>query len=602
MIIRELNIVSFGKHFDKRIELNHGVNVIYGENESGKSTLAAFIHAMIYGVEKKRGKPSPDSIYGKYQPVKEGWSGSMKFEHDGRIYEIFRTFPDGKEPVVVDLATGLLVEFDVIKEAFGEEKVFDSTLYITQDKSDDSGKLIENVSAYVQKVSCGRDEHLDVRAGKKKLKNTVKELEIRCREEEGGLKELTDKKEKVKLACEEYDREAQRVDELRKNLTFKNVEKEKKVESIKEYTSRFDQMELLYEKYCMNKKNVELIVEMEHAKQQAGIKVGRRAKVVYYSILIAVLISVLAVVFAVPLKMPVKIALAVVSVLVVGIINFLWDSRIIRSLATHYIKNETNASVVESENCRRILSEIEELKKELEEYGKGCVSSFVVDDEGMEVLRRHVAGLEESVDRYYEMEKDRVDNLNREIDRCEWMLSDIIRRLDGENVESLEKECEKCRERITVLQKKIKAAKMAGEIIDKISTEFGADFKTGILEIFSENVSAFTRGNYDRVILDDNMGIKVHKNADFIDISKLSYGTVKQIYLALRLSVARWLEQYDMPMVIDDGFVYFDDERLKETLKGLQELHKGQIIIMTCHKREEKLLDELGIVYEGVEL
>ena len=117
MIIRELNVVSFGKHYEKRIELGDGVNIFYGENESGKSTLTAFIHAMMYGVEKKRGKPAQDSIYGKYQPVKEGWSGSMKFEHDGRIYEIFRTFPDGKEPVVVDLATGLSVEPDIIKEA-----------------------------------------------------------------------------------------------------------------------------------------------------------------------------------------------------------------------------------------------------------------------------------------------------------------------------------------------------------------------------------------------------------------------------------------------------------------------------------------------------
>lgn len=602
MIIRELNIVGFGKHFHKKIELSDGINVIYGENESGKSTLLAFIHAMLYGVEKKRGKPSLDSIYGRYQPIKEDWSGSMKFEHDGRIYEIFRTFPDGKEPVVVDLATGLLVEYDKIKEVFGEEKVFDSTLYIAQDKNDDSGKLIENVSAYVQKVSCGRDEHLDVRESKKRLKSVIKELEAKGASKEKYLKELVDKKEKVKAACKEYDSEAQRVDELRKNRDFRNEEKEKKVESLKEYTSRFDQMELLYEKYCMNVKNVELVVEMENAKQQAGIKVGKKAKAVYYFILVAVLASVLAVIYAVPVKLPVKIALTAVSVMVAGVVNFLWDSRIIRGLAGHYIKNETNAWVEKSENCRKAISEIEEIKRELEEYGRGCVSSFTVDDEGMEVLRRHIAGLEESIDKYYEMEKDRVNSLNKEIDRCEWMLSEIIRRLNGENEESLEKDCEECRADIVALQKKIKAAKVAGEIIDKISTEFGADFKTGILKEFSKNVSIFTLGEYDRVILDDNMGIKVHKNADFIDISKLSYGTVKQIYLALRLSVASWLEQYNMPMVIDDGFVYFDEGRLKETLKGLKELHKGQIIILTCHKREGKLLDDLGVGYEYVEL
>lgn len=602
MIIRELNIKGFGRHSDKKIELSDGINIIYGENESGKSTLAAFIHAMMYGVEKKRGKPSPDSIYGRYQPVKEQWSGSMKFEYEGRMYEIFRNFPDVKKPVVIDLATGLMVDFEEIKDAFGEEKVFDSTLYISQDKNDDSGKLIENVSGYVQRVSGGRDEQLDVRESKKKLKNLVKELEVRCEEEEKLLKELMDKKEKAEKISEEYNCQAQRVDELRKGISLKNEDKEKKVESLKEYTSRFDQIELLYEKYCMNKKNVELVVEMELANQQKGLKVGRRAKAAYYCMLMVALISVMTIIFLLPVNMPVKIALGVVSVLILGVVNFMWDSRIIRKLAGHFIQNETNARVTESENCRKIIEEIEEIKAEIEEYGRGSVSSFTVSDEGMEVLRRSVAELEESVERYYKMENERVTNLSREIDRGEWLLSDVVRRLNGENAESLGKECEECRERIAACRKKINAAKMAENIIAQISTELGGDFKVGILKEFSENVSAFTKGSYDRVVLDDNMGIKVHKNTDFVDISKLSYGTVKQIYLALRLSVARWLEQYNMPMVIDDGFVFFDNDRLKETLKGLKGQHKGQIIIFTCHKREEEMLHSLGIAYECIKL
>lgn len=67
MQIKKLQINNFGKLNNKNIELNNGINVIFGENESGKSTLLKFITSMFYGVSKnKNGKRISD--FEKYMP------------------------------------------------------------------------------------------------------------------------------------------------------------------------------------------------------------------------------------------------------------------------------------------------------------------------------------------------------------------------------------------------------------------------------------------------------------------------------------------------------------------------------------------------------
>ena len=70
MIIKKLNLISFGKFKDKTIELNDGFNAVSGDNEAGKSTLAGFIYAMLYGFGSSRKKGI--NFRDRYSP----WDGS----------------------------------------------------------------------------------------------------------------------------------------------------------------------------------------------------------------------------------------------------------------------------------------------------------------------------------------------------------------------------------------------------------------------------------------------------------------------------------------------------------------------------------------------
>ena len=61
MKITELILKNFGKFTNKQILLSDGINIIYGENESGKTTLHTFLKGMLFGMERKRGRALGES-------------------------------------------------------------------------------------------------------------------------------------------------------------------------------------------------------------------------------------------------------------------------------------------------------------------------------------------------------------------------------------------------------------------------------------------------------------------------------------------------------------------------------------------------------------
>ena len=92
MQINKIQVNQFGKIEDKKIELKK-FNLIYGKNESGKSTLLDFILSMYYGISKnKNGKSYSD--YDQYKPWNEkDFSGKMSYTLDsGKEINVYRNF------------------------------------------------------------------------------------------------------------------------------------------------------------------------------------------------------------------------------------------------------------------------------------------------------------------------------------------------------------------------------------------------------------------------------------------------------------------------------------------------------------------------------
>lgn len=101
MKIENVKINAYGKLENKEIEFSNHINIVHGNNESGKSTLLKFISNIFYGTSKnKKGKEYSD--YDKYKPWNtEEFSGKISYTLDnGEKYEVFREFGGKKNPKI----------------------------------------------------------------------------------------------------------------------------------------------------------------------------------------------------------------------------------------------------------------------------------------------------------------------------------------------------------------------------------------------------------------------------------------------------------------------------------------------------------------------
>ena len=130
MQIESIHIVSFGGLRNFTLELSSGLSVIEGPNESGKSTIAAFIKFMLYGFSSKDERALHTSWDG------EAAEGSMVIIHNNSRYRIGRRCAEGRDEwQIIDCATNMqCYKGRQPGEVFlgVDSDVFEHTAYVSQ--------------------------------------------------------------------------------------------------------------------------------------------------------------------------------------------------------------------------------------------------------------------------------------------------------------------------------------------------------------------------------------------------------------------------------------------------------------------------------------
>jgi uncharacterized protein YhaN len=109
---------------------------------------------------------------------------------------------------------------------------------------------------------------------------------------------------------------------------------------------------------------------------------------------------------------------------------------------------------------------------------------------------------------------------------------------------------------------------------------------------------------YDEVVITNEYEffIKDKEKGRLISIDQVSMGLLDQLYFAVRLGLIDAVNKNDKtPLVLDDCFVHYDDERLAKVLKVMNKL-KRQVLILTCQTREQNLLKKLRIKHTKIEI
>ena len=611
MRLLELHIDGFGKFHDRTISFNDGINIIYGKNEAGKSTLHTFIRGMLFGIERGRGRAAKNDLYTKYEPWEnsgtyEGW---LRLEKDGTIYRIERRFrKENKSLKIINETKGLEEE---ATPAFVSslldgltETMYNNTISIGQLKSATEDGMVTELKNYIANMNTTGNISLNITKATAFLRNQKRALEAglipeASREFTALLAEI--RNVEAEIAGPEYENQLAAYQNMRTQVKglIDNTQAQKKdldeklangkkVLSDNGFTDRasVDAMssdaERLYSEYntlngeC-NKKSRKILSSLTAVLGIAGL--GAAAALGYFNL---------------TAYLPVCGAAAAAAVI------FFIISLVIRQKDKEYHRMFDNTSSELGALLARHLGDsavsedaMNAFRARMGEFSKLCdmvaqseteIKKFLED---LSNLQTKQAGCSEMIEKQQ---------------RTQWELEKKLEHLS--NCKNKAKALKRTLAENDRIHDEIVAIDLAQETMADLSSSIRDSFGLYLNKEASQYITGITGGIYDSMSIDENLNVFLNTKTKLVPLENVSSGTMDQVYLALRLAAAKLLQGSGsgFPLIFDDSFTQYDDERLKTALEWLVSAYGGQIIIFTCHRREAQMLRARQVEFQLIEM
>ena len=167
---------------------------------------------------------------------------------------------------------------------------------------------------------------------------------------------------------------------------------------------------------------------------------------------------------------------------------------------------------------------------------------------------------------------------------------------------TIDYELKETRRQIEAYDKEKRIFENAIERLKSVQKDIEEHFAPIMNENTEKYLSILTGETYDSIKVKKDLSFTALSNAtgQLEDEAFFSKGTLDQIYIAMRLGILATLGKSDYPFFLDDAFTQFDEERLVGALKLVDTMAKErQILLFTCHTREQTLLKNKGIPYKA---
>lgn len=605
MQINKININNYGNLSNKEINLDNKINIIYGKNEAGKSTLLNFIESMFFGANKNKGKKLiPD--FDRYNPWNNGeYSGTIDYQlENGEEFHIYRDFKKKNPQILNKLGKDISQEFNIDKkngnQFFTEQtgmdrSLIDSTIITEQNQVELDEGTQNQLLQKIANLSESGEEELSYKKIMDKLnkillnevgteRSQLKPLNITISKIDDYQNKIQDIKQyenerfeitqEIADIQEEINKESENrniYDEVKKIIDNDKIEQEKideKYKTVKENKAKMEQYKEELDK-TENEKNAE------------------RKKHIKIRILANVILSIIAISLV---FLPRNIILVAIPILIVLFII----------INMKHSKNENNTSELKNKleflqnTTNSVENEIKTMQDELYKKDEAEKNRIITKCNNEDISSLFSSKIDEVIsENTRSVEQNEIKKHKLEIDKQE--IEKKFEKL-AEYEENLEIE----KRRLEELEHKQKIIKETMEILNKSYEDMKENVAPKFNKNLSKNIEVFSNEKYKEITITDKIFVKLD-NGENVPIEKLSTGTIEQIYLAFRLSVIEEISKEKMPIVLDEAFAYYDDERLLQTLKFL-DIISNQIIILTCTKREKSLLDKAQISYNLIEL
>ena len=650
MKINKIKINSYGKLKEKEIKLKDGINIIYGKNESGKSTLLNFIVNSFYGISKnKKGKEYSDVE--KYTPwLGEEFSGKLEYELNNKNkYEIYRDFKKKNPKIFNENMEDISKEFNIDKSKGNEffyeqtkvdEELFLSTVVVGQQEvklgKQEQNILVQKIANLVgtgddnvsykraidrinrrllDEIGTQRSREKPINIINKKIedleqkkqelekyediKYEIEENKNKLEEEISDLNNKNNLLKEIKIINEKEKIEKEKI-KIKENIKKENIEKIKLINKIKNENKNI--FEINNEKTKNNKK-------INNEKN----KLNKKIIIIFIFLLI---INFLQFIFIKNKLINYIFLLTVPMTLIYFIIS--------KNKLNKKIKKQKNIDENNLKNIEKINLEINNLNNEINLLEKNNNN-----------LEKEINNLKSNLNLKINLEKEKIknkylnkiekseiinfinlENINYEIEKLQNEINNKKIRshtleLDKKNIEpkldnlsKIEEELVNNNERMSTLNKLNLSFELAKEILAESYEEMRNTVTPKFTQELSKNISEITEKKYSKIMFNDEQGLIVElESGNYVPASKLSIGTIDQLYLSLRLSMIDELSEENLPIILDEAFAYYDTERLTNILKYLDEKYKThQIILFTCTNREKEILEKIKVPYNLIEL
>ncbi len=556
MKIEKLHLQDFGQFHDKDITLAPGVNILYGSNEAGKTTTKDFIVDMLYGMDADTGARLDQ--YEKRKPINgDAYTGAMEVATESGEYLVERNFlKTEKQTVVKDLNSGYEVPLQEPGNLVGtllhtDKSTYMNTLCIGQTELATNHAIVDKLNDYIVNMA-------STRAGDVDAVNAITQLNEKKKEFANEPLEAREQELTAKLQLDrDYDAEIAAVEEeYRKVEASAGDEKEAKLQftPIKNASMR-DEEEVEDEESEDTEEPEEELTEREKDMKMLQ-NMGKRSVLDNAFVLLFCSLLFIALFVGIAWIIPVNIPQLKMGIMGFGILLVVITTiQVFSRRAKLY----------------RLLEEME-IEQGFED-AKAEVAIAQSEDQTERNIR-----LSELRDKKNDIIKERKEQEDMLVE-----INQLKEKKASNNVE-------------------LAALDLAIRTIQDLSEEIYDSFGSVLNDQVSALVRKITNGKYSEVRIDDQLRVMVKSGNSYIGMDYLSTGTIEQIYLALRLSIANVLIAEDLPIIIDDIFVTYDYQRLYDTVSCLGEYLNRQIIMFTTNPGLQEMCTQLGIAYNAISL
>lgn len=622
MIIREANIGKFGKLENQKYQFAPQINVIYGANESGKSTLMQFLKAMLFGLEKTRVRKTLNT-YNRYEPwdTPAYFYGSMIFETGQQQFLLERNFYYKEKRVrLVNIRDGeeLSVEYGDLDMLLGNVSAaaYENTCCIGQEQllpGRELGVLLEDERSNLAQTGSGDFQ----------LSKALQELEQKRKNAEKTRKEL----EQQRLSHIHQLEVNQQV--LERDIAGLKAQQEKQStqqgtvqERVRALQQQMEPVQTAYQTVCRREQELKSAVAQEQLKweqaereqwkreqfrreqEEAKALQQKSGKNAGFSPLL--LIGVAGLILAPVLRSAMdgfqKIAPA---------LNIICIILILAGLVSAYRKSREKKTADSGQKHRQSVNDSVQNHREQDSRANDRANLQSVEREGRK------AALDQQLQRVCQQKSVLEEQLQQLKDQKKALQLQAARQEgSGDQLQSQiqekEVELENLTEQVAELQQETleeqharedrDALELAAETMSRLAARMSKTMEHTLDKEMSEILAQITGNVHEQLQVTDGQGIVLAEQLQKRTPEAYSQGTMQQAYFSYRMAAGHMLmKEEPLPFLLDETFANYDEERLRQTLRWLAE-QENQIFLFTCRETEMRLLTEEDIPFASIRL